>query len=312
MDEIRIPNEATYAPFSLTDVIATAPLASRILLGATLPGRVLSAAAFGMYAGSAVKDWVSRREMRWIDFGKEFGCDVKTLEPMPDGARRDEIQKLGARLEAGFTAERIPRADAAVAVNEHLTEYMAGITGQRVYTSSEVRDFTLSKLIFPFAMGVCDVVSGDVALFRDTGIFEPHIICHEFVHRKGYWKELHAQALSYLALMSSGDPVMVQAALAERLHRQLKVVADEDPEIYHDLVDGLGMRTELADEFHALRPDPGVYESSVSVVMKKLYDERMKLTGQNGLSDYDEGFTNFLWTFTRSGRARQEARQAAF
>ncbi len=312
MDEIRIPNEATYVPFSLTDVIATAPLASRLLLGATLPGRVLSAAALGMYAGSAVKDWVSRREMRWIDFQKEFGCDVKTLQEMPMVARKDEIERLGRRLDEGWTDERIPRDELAAAVNDHLTEYMASITGQRVYTSSEVRDFTLAKLIFPFAMGVCDVVSGDVALFRDTGIFEPHVICHEFVHRKGYWKELHAQALSYFALMSSGDPVMVQSALAERLHRQLKVVAGEDHQAYHDLVDSLDMRRELADELHALRPDPGVYESSVSVVMKKLYDERLKLTGQNGLSDYDEGFTNFLWTFSRSGRARQEARQAAY
>ncbi|MEM7414693.1 MAG: DUF3810 family protein [Gemmatimonadota bacterium] len=312
MDEIRIPNDATYSPISLTDVIATAPLASRILLGATLPGRVLSAAAFGLYAGSAVKDWVSRRPVKWIDFEREFGCDVKTLESMPEQARRNEIEKLGRRLEEGFTDERIPRDELAVTVNEHLTEYMAGITGQRVHTSSEVRDFTIAKLIFPFAMGVCDIISGDVAIFRDTGIFEPHIICHEFVHRKGYMKEVHAQALSYLSLMSSGDPVLVQSALAERLHRQLKVVAGEDHKAYHDLVDGLGMRKELADEFHALRPDPGVYESSVSTVMKKLYDERMKLTGQNGLSDYDEGFTNFLWTFQNSSRARHEGRQAAF
>lgn len=312
MDEIRIPNDATYAPFSLTDVIATAPLASRLLLGATLPGRVLSAAALGLYAGSAVKDYISRRDMRWIDFQKEFGADIKTLEEMPESARRDEIERLAARLDAGYTAEKIPRADLAIAVNEHLTEYMAGITGQRVYTSSEVRNFTLAKLIFPFALGVCDVISGDVALFRDTGIFEPHIICHEFVHRKGYWKELHAQALAYLALMSSGDPVMVQSALAERLHRQLKSIAPEDHQAYHDLVDELKMRSELTDELHSLRPQPGVYESSVSVVMKKVYDERLKLTGQNGLSDYDVGFTNFLWTFSNSRRARQEGRQVAF
>lgn len=312
MDEIRIPNDATYAPFSLTDVIATAPLASRLLLGATLPGRVLSAAALGMYAGSAVKDWVSRRDMRWIDFSREFGCDVKTLQEMPESARREEVEGIASRLDEGFTTERIPRAELAESVNHHLTEYMAGITGQRVHTSSEVRDFTLAKLIFPFAMGVCDVVSGDVALFRDTGIFEPHVICHEFVHRKGYWKELHAQALSYMALMSSGDPVLIQSALAERLHRQLKVIAGDDAQAYHDLVDSLKMREELANEMHSLRPDPGVYESSVSVVMKKLYDERLKLTGQNGLSDYDVGFTNFLWTFTKSKKARQEARQAAF
>jgi len=312
MDEIRIPNDATYAPFSLTDVIATAPLASRLLLGATLPGRVLSAAALGMYAGSAVKDWVSRRDMRWIDFSREFGCDVKTLQEMPESARREEVEGIASRLDEGFTTERIPRAELAESVNHHLTEYMAGITGQRVHTSSEVRDFTLAKLIFPFAMGVCDVVSGDVALFRDTGIFEPHVICHEFVHRKGYWKELHAQSLSYMALMSSGDPVLIQSALAERLHRQLKVIAGDDAQAYHDLVDSLKMREELANEMHSLRPDPGVYESSVSVVMKKLYDERLKLTGQNGLSDYDVGFTNFLWTFTKSKKARQEARQAAF
>jgi hypothetical protein len=306
MQELRIPNDATYAPFSLTDVIATAPLASRILLGATLPGRILSAAALGMYAGSAVKDWARRRDMVWVDFQAEFGADVRTLEEMPVAARRDEVSRLAERLDRDYTADRIARKKLAVQVNGHLTEYMAVITGQRVHTSSEVRDFTLARFVFPFAMGVCDVVSGDVALFRDTGIFEPHIICHEFVHRKGYWKELHAQALSYLALVSSGEPVLVQSALAERLHRQLKVLAGEDHGAYHDLVDGLGIRPELEEELHALRPAPGAYESSVALVMKKLYDERLKLTGQNGLSDYDEGFTNFLWTFERSAAARQD------
>jgi Protein of unknown function (DUF3810) len=310
MEDLRIPNDATYAPFSLTDVIATAPLASRVLLGATLPGQILSAAALGVYAGSAVKDWVSRLDVVWIDFQAEFGADVRTLEDMPREARHEESGRLAALLNDGYTAERLPRVELAKAVNGHLTSYIAGVTGQRVQTSSEVRDFTLAKLIFPFAMGVCDIVSGDVALFRDTGIFEPHVICHEFVHRQGYWKELHAQVLSYLALMSSGEAVLVQAALAERLHRQLKTMAGEDHGVYHDLVDGLSLREELVNELHALRPEPGAYESSVAAVMRTLYDERLKLTGQNGLSDYDEGFTNFLWTFARSKTARQDGSQA--
>ena len=306
MDEIRIPNDATYAPFSLTDVIATAPLASRLLLGATLPGRVLSTAALAMYAGSAIKDWVSRQDMVWIDFEEEFGSDVKHLDPMPEEARHAEIARVAQRLNEGFTEDRQPREDLAKNVNGHLTEYMAGITGQRVHTSSEVRDFTLAKWIFPFAMGACDVISGDVALFRDTGIFEAHVICHEFVHRKGYWKELHAQVLSYMALMSSGEPELVQSALAERLHRQLKVLANEDHQAYHDLVEELGLREELKAELHALRPDPSAYESTVSTVMKTLYDQRLKLTGQNGLSDYDEGFTNFLWTYGRAEGIKQD------
>jgi hypothetical protein len=305
MEDIRIPNDATYAPFSLTDVMATAPLASRILLGATLPGRILSMAALGVYAGSAVRDWSRRRDVRWIDFEAEFGADVRTLEPMPAGARHDEIERLVARLERGFTPERRDRRDLAVSVNEHLTEYIAGVTGQRVHTSSEVRDFSLAKLVFPFAMGVCDIISGDVALFRDLGVLEPHVIAHEFVHRRGYWKELHAQALAYLALVTSGDDVLVQSALMERLHRQLKVLAGDDHEAYHGLVDGLELRDELADELRAMRPGPGAYEDAVSSIMRSLYDQRLKLTGQNGLSDYDEGFTNFLWTFAKSDRARQ-------
>ena len=306
MDDIHIPNDATYAPIALTDVIAMAPLASRLLLGATLPGRVLSAAALGMYAGSAVRDWARRRDMRWIDFEAEYDADVQWLEVMPEEARREEILTLTTRLANGWTDERRPRRQLAREVNDYLTDYIASVTGQRVHTSSEVRDFGLAQLVFPFAMGACDVISGDVALFRDAGIFEPHVIGHEFVHRKGYWKELHAQVLSYLSLVSSGDPVLVQSALAERLHRQLKVLAGDDHEAYHEAVEGLDAQEELKKELHALRPSPSAYESTVSATMKALYDQRLKLTGQNGISDYDVGFTNFLWSFSRSSTARQD------
>jgi hypothetical protein len=311
MDEIRIPNDATYAPFSLMDVIATAPLASRLLLGATLPGRVLSAAALGLYAGSAIKDWSRRRDMRWIDFQQEFGADIKTLEPMPEQERRAEIGRLVERMNDGYTAEHVDEKTIARAVNARLTDYMADITGQRVYTSSEVRDFTIARVIFPFAMGVCDIISGDVAIFRHSGVLHPHILCHEFVHRVGYWKELHAQALSYFALVTSGEPIMVQSALAERLHRHLKVLAPGTHRGYYSLVDGLGLREELAKEMRALKPEVGAYEGAVGAVMKRIYEERLKLTGQNGISDYDEGFTNFLWTFSRSPVALQDKAQAA-
>src|SRR5690606_10583805 len=121
-----------------------------------------------------------------------------------------------------------PRAELATVVDEHLTSYVAGITGQRVETSAEVRSFGLVQGIFPFALGACDFLSGDIAIFRDTGVFEPHVIAHEFCHRKGYYKELEAQALAYLALVSSGDPLLVQSALCERLHRQIRVLSNED------------------------------------------------------------------------------------
>ena len=115
---------------------------------------------------------------------------------------------------------------------------------------------------------------------------------------------------SYFALVTSGEPLMVQSALSERLHRHLKVLAPES-EAYHSLVDGLGLREELAKDMHALKPDVGAYEGAVGAVMKRVYEERLKLTGQNGISDYDEGFTNFLWTFSHSSSARQPKEQVA-
>ena len=311
MERIEIPGDATYSPIALTDVLIAAPLASRILLGATLPGRILQAAALGYYAGSSVKDWIARAGVRRIDFLSEFGADVFDLEDTPPEVREREVRLLGEALNAGYDPSRIPREELAPEVNRHLTAYIAAITGQEVETSSEIRSFSLAMVLFPFAYGTCDVISGDVAIFKDTGIFEPHIVAHEFCHRKGYLKELHAQALSYLTLRNSGDAVLIQSARAERLHRQLRAFAGDDVARYNELVEGTRLRPELRKAFDALRPAPGAYESAVGRVMKRLYEERMKLTGQNGLSDYDVGFTNFLHTFSRSDSARQPKEHAA-
>src|SRR5690348_8905272 len=91
MDEVEIPGDATYSPVALTDLLIAAPLASRLLLGASLPGRVLQAAALGAYAGSSVKDWIARRDVRRIDFEREYGADVFRMEPMPVDERVREI-----------------------------------------------------------------------------------------------------------------------------------------------------------------------------------------------------------------------------
>ncbi len=310
MDDINIPNDATYSPIALTDLLLVAPLASRILLGATLPGRAIQLAALGYYGVSVAKDWSIRQDMKRIDFQAEYGADVETLEEQPMDFRRQEVRELGEALNDGYVSDHPPRKEIAIQANRVLTDYIASVTGQRVETSNEIRDLSLAMLIFPFAYGTCDVLSGDVAIFRDTGIFEAHIIAHEFVHRKGYLKELHAQALAWLALNNSGDPVLMQSARAERLHRQLRSITGDDPEAFREMVDHAGLRDELVDEFHALRPDPGMYQTIVGAGMKQLYDFRMKATGQNGLSDYDVGFTNFLFTFERSETARQPREQA--
>src|SRR5690606_34986529 len=146
---------------------------------------------------------------------------VRNTSEMTPQLRRTEVRLLAERLNDGYTAERIPRQEAAVEADRHLTDYIASITGQRVETSTEIRNWSVVQIIQPFALGACDILSGEVAVMKGTGVLEPHVITHEFAHRKWSWKELDAQALSYLALTSSGEPVFVQSALAERMLRQL-------------------------------------------------------------------------------------------
>ena len=296
METIRIPNSATYSPISLTDLMIAAPLASRLLIGATLPGRLIQAAAAGAYAGSVIGDWASRRGVRKIDFLATYTSDVKHMDEMPEERRREDIQRFSRELMQIHEPVRRSRELLAGDVNERLTSYIAGVTGQRVETSSSVREMTLARLMMPFAIGSCDILSGDVAVFRSTGVFEPHVLAHEFCHRKGYLKELEAQGLAYLSLSRSRDPVLRQAALAERVYRNLRVLDGDDPARYGELLEETPLGGEVLEDFRRLRP-PGQRPGAFSTAMRELYDSRMKLTGQNGLSDYDRGFTNFLYTY---------------
>jgi len=301
METIRIPNSATYSPVSLTDLMFAAPLASRLLIGATLPGRLVQAAAAGAYAGSVLSDWASRRGVRKIDFLETFGSDIKHMDEMPEALRFEDVERFSAELMSIHEPVRRERDVLAGDVNERLTSYIASITGQRVETSSSVREMTLARLIMPFAIGSCDILSGDIAVFRSTGVFEPHILAHEFCHRKGYLKELEAQALAYLALEGSRDPQLRQAALAERVYRNLRVLDRDDPGRYGELLEATPLSGAVLEDFRRLRP-PDQRPNAFTTAMRELYDSRMKLTGQNGLSDYDRGFTNFLYTYESAGR----------
>jgi hypothetical protein len=304
-DEIRISNRATYWPIAPIDLVVGVPLVVRALWGVTPLGRVVQAAVLGAYLGSALRDWRDRRGIRRIDFRREFGADLHHLVPMPREIREAEVRTLAERLNDEFIPRRRGRRELAVEVDRHLTHYIAGITGQRVRTSAEVRGFALSRLAFPFALGACDALSGDVAIFKDTGPLEPHVLAHEFSHRKGYWKELPAQALAYLSLVASGEPVLRQAARLERLYRQLRVLADEQRGAFDRLALGAALRPELRKALGELRPPSSAVGRQLEAGMRQLYDTRMRMTGQAGISDYDLGFTNFLYTFEISTTARQ-------
>ncbi len=102
-----------------------------------------------------------------------------------------------------------------------------------------------------------------------------------------------------MALSHSEDPILEQAALCERLDRQLWVLADRKTESYNERIAESGLRSELQEALRLRHPAEQPYAQLVGPVMKGLYDARMRLTGQNGLADYDEGFTNFLMAVER-------------
>jgi hypothetical protein len=303
--EVRISNRATYWPVAPIDLVVGAPILARLLVGISPVGTLLQAAVLGMYAGSALRDWHERQAVQRIDFRREFGADVDYLVPMSRQGYLSQVQRLAPRLNDEFIRNRLSRRETAARVDGHLTRFIASITGQRVRTSVEVRGFTLARLAWPSALGVCDILSGDVAIFKDTGLFEPHVIAHEFSHRKGYWKELHAQVLAYLALSTSDDPVLRQAARCERVYRSLRVLAGQDVSAFRGLVKSSGLRFELRRALLGHREAGGTGTSKTEIAMRRLYDKRMHLTGQNGISDYDVGFTSFLHTFEHSSTARQ-------
>ena len=300
MDRLRIPNIATYLPIAPSDLLLTAPIAARLLFGLSPAGRVVQAAALSVYAGSALVDWAIRADARRVDFEDAFGFDPLSPPPASEEERRRDVEGLVERLNANYVPMRTPRKELAEQVDRHLTDFLAELTGQRLETSARVRDFMLAQIVFPFALGAADPLTGDVAIFRSTGVFEPHVIAHEFCHRKGYMKEAEAQILGYLALVDSGEPVLEQSAHCERLDRQLWVLAERDAAAYNGLLDDLGLREELKDAFAVRHPAEGPVGGVVGPMMKNAYNARMKLTGQNGLSDYDEGFTNFLHATERN------------
>jgi len=299
MERLRIPNLATYLPIAPSDLLLAAPVAARVLFGASPAGRALQVGAVGVYAGSAALDWAFRVDAKRVDFDAVFGVDPLHPPEATRPERRADVERLAESVNGGYLPMKIPRRELAEEVDRHLTQFLAELTGQWLETSAQVRSYMLAQIVFPFALGAADPLTGDVAIFKSVGVFEPHVIAHEFCHRKGYLKEVEAQILAYLALAGSGDPVLEQSAFCERLDRQLWVLSGRDAVRYNELLVEIGLREELRLGLELRHPTEATYSRLITPIMKGMYDARMKLTGQNGLSDYDEGFTDFLLAIER-------------
>jgi len=299
---VEIPNFATKSPVPLMDAAMIANLAylGFKALRATTPAglaMITTNALFAAYAGCSIVDYIKRMQIKKIDFMDTYGADVKNFKKMPENTRKKEISDLIQKVNDEYTSDRYERTELAEVVDMHLTDYIENITGQEVITSTKIREWGIAKFIMPGALGACDVLSGEVYVFKNMDVFEPHVIAHEFAHRKGYLKELDAQVLAYLSHVESKDPILVQSANCERLSRNI-AAWKKDRNERRDFIENSKIRDEIKkyciSRKGGAKPTPE--EERLIKMFEDMYDHRMKVTGQNGISDYDEGFTSFLYT----------------
>jgi len=299
IEEILVPNFISKIPIPILDSAVVITIASIITKKYGLDNvsdylQYATGLFMGSYFFSALLDATQRTKVKKIDFKEVYGKDLKNLKSMKLEDREGKIKELTEKLNDEYVPQNYKRKELAEIVNEELTNYISGITKQRIITSPKVRSFGISKLIYPFAAGGCDILGCEVYIFKKLGVFEPYIIGHEFAHRKRYMKELEAQVITYYSFMSSNNPVLVQSANCEELNGHFVVLSDWNRYVKTDIVENSGLRPELKKDFMIRRGKPGLYENIVSKIMLPLYNLGMKLSGQNGLHDYDEGFTNFI------------------
>ena len=303
-DEIWIANRATYWPVAPIDLVVGAPLVVRALLGVTPIGRVVQGAVLGAYLANAVRDWHDRRGIRKIDFRREFGADVHHLVPMPREVREAEVRMLAERLKRVSFRSDAQAGSSRSRSHRHLTRYIASITGSWCHERRGARLRPLKLAVPVRARGVRRAGRVISRSSRTPGPSSPRPRAR-VQHRKGSWKELHAQALAYLAMVTSGEPVLRQAARLERFYRHLCVLAGKQGGAFDRLAGSAALRPELGKVLGELRPPAGAVARKVEAGMRQVYDTRMRMTGQAGISDYELGFTNFLYTFQTSTTARQ-------
>jgi len=242
-----------------------------------------------------------------VDYLSHYGVDMNSYTHMPMEHRISEIDLLTEIVNDEFRPVNYGRKELAKTVNDALTDYIAGLTGVRVETSSRTRKHgTIRLVLSSLAGGWTNTLNGEVYIFGG-GVLEPHFIAHEFAHRKKYFPELEAQIIAYFSLINSGNSVLIQAANCERLGRNMQVFAGESKRKTYQVIEESKLRAELKNNFTRLYSAKHINPIKKRIlipVLKEIVELRMRLTGQKGVTDYSKGFTDFLYSAELSAQTR--------
>ena len=212
---------------------------------------------------------------------------------MPKDQRVKEAETLIEKLNDEFVEQSYSNNELGKRVDEVVTSYIAALTGQRIETSSRIRKTGVIPYLLPIAEGFTDPFGGEVWVPNKKKVRRPHIVAHEFCHRKGYRQELEVQILAYFALRTSEDPIFRQAAYAERLYRTLDSLSQSEQS---SVLEQHPVREELKEDI-CDTPKLNPLQLAVLIPFSGLYLLKMKKTNQTGgFKDYGEGLINFIHT----------------
>lgn len=329
-----VPNLITYLPFSSGDLLFGGLLAlwSSDLLGLGLrvlpENEAITAIQQGLHyasyystklvnytflgmIGSGIIDGVSKppKELHTKEIVEKLSCQRQKVDKE---TRMKKIDELCLMISDDYTEQKYSMKEESKIAGEALDDIIYKIEGVRIKTSNVVKNSYITKYIMPHALGGCNMISGEIEIFRQLPYISFSIVAHELAHRKTYMNENEAEVLAHLTGLMTKDPVFIQSSRVSRFRREYQTLFDkenmkeEDKEVRKERV---------MDFFNDLKLPQKMKDWMVDLEFKKynivvrgmmkgqlaLYKVMMKIFGQKeGLKRYTEVFTEDLYAIERN------------
>jgi len=191
------------------------------------------------------------------------------------------------KMNDGYIPYNLTHQETALLVNNAFAKFIAENAPDQTFSPLQLSPPPLDiQILFPYCRGFCAGKKAHV-MTKEGDLYTPTTTAHEFANNLGHGKEIEAEVLGYLIPKQSGVPELQRSADLLRLSRQAWATN------ITDLLD-CNLRDEIKDEIRysrQLTPYQKFMQNATSLFLMALLKK-----GGSKLSDYREGFTNFLYT----------------
>lgn len=239
------------------------------------------------------------RDLHKQEIVEKLGCERKDVDR---DTRMKKIDELCLMISDDYTEKKYSMKEEAKIAGKTLDEIIYKIEGVRIKTSNVVKNSYVTKYIMPHALGGCNLISGEIEIFRQLPYMSFSISAHELAHRKTYINENEAEVLAHLTGFATKNPVFIQSSRVSRLRREYQTLfqthfqkpkEEELLDFFHDLKLPQKLKNWMVDTEVS---KPGVVMRGVMKGQLAMYKVIMRILGQKeGLRRYTEIFTADLY-----------------